>query len=183
VQVACERVELSFPEPPVLLDPRGGGVERPGDEPAPVDASVARSGEQAGAFQHLQVPRDRRQRDAKRRGQSGDRRGPLGEAYQDRPPRRVGERREDGVEPGGAPHRYPSPSAPTGDSDKPTTLTPLQILNLIVKYKDRPRRCQDGAVLDDLVAERGRWGGRRDTGPPALAGLAGAPEDRDGLDQ
>lgn len=57
--------------------------------------------DEAGVFQHSQVPRDRRGADSKRPRQLAHRRFPLRKAFEDSAPDRVGQGREGGVEAAG----------------------------------------------------------------------------------
>jgi hypothetical protein len=66
-----ERVELPLPIAAVAVEPKRGGEDRPGIEPAAADPAAALLRHQPGAHQHLDVARDRLQRNVKRRGELG----------------------------------------------------------------------------------------------------------------
>ena len=93
-----ERVEALFPKLPVLLNPLRGLTDRPGVDPATVDASGLAARHEPGLLEHAQVPRDRRERHAVRLGQLAGRSLPLRQAFQHAAPNRVGQRGEDGVQ-------------------------------------------------------------------------------------
>ncbi len=93
-EVSVERLEALFPESAIALDPSGGSLHRGGIETAAVHAAVHRAGEQARAFENAEVLGNRRERH--REGLREPTNGSLSEreAREDRPPRRVRERRE-----------------------------------------------------------------------------------------
>ena len=94
-----QSVEAPFPELAVARDPVGRFAHGCRHEAAVVNASVPVAREQARPFEHLQVLRDRGQRHHKRpRELAHGRLGRLGEAGEDRPPRRIRQGSEGCVE-------------------------------------------------------------------------------------
>src|SRR5580704_49001 len=104
LQVFVQPVEALFPEPAVMFDPIGGVLQWRRLEPARPPLRRAAARDQAGTLEHLQMLRDRRQADLERFGQFGNRRLARGEPRQDRPPRRIGERRQGRAERIGHPY-------------------------------------------------------------------------------
>src|SRR5580704_1791965 len=116
-KVLVELAEPLGPDPPVVLQPAHRRVQRvplqmtrpklrppaPRDEPAP--------------FQNLQVLRDSRQRQVKRRGQFVDRRVTRGQPSHYRPPRGVGQRGERSIQPALANRRSCRHATPTSPVD------------------------------------------------------------------
>jgi hypothetical protein len=99
VEQGVEALEPALPEPAVVFEPFGGFRERPCLEPPRPSLRVAAAGDQAGAFQHLEVLRDGGLAHREGLGQLRHRRIAGGKPREDGPPRGVGERRERGVEP------------------------------------------------------------------------------------
>src|SRR5215211_4804650 len=93
-QVRVEAVHLLLPGALARLHPCNRLVERLGVQPAGAPLRLAATHDQPGALEHLQVARDRGQAHRERLGELVDRRLALGQARQDRAPRRVGERTE-----------------------------------------------------------------------------------------
>src|ERR1051326_3429725 len=93
-EVVVEAVERLLPKLFVMLDPVGGLFERRRREVAAAPLRVAAAGDEAGALEHLQMLRDRWEAHVERRGDLRDRRLAGREVRQDRPPGRIGERRE-----------------------------------------------------------------------------------------
>jgi hypothetical protein len=69
-------------------------AERRADEPAAVETPVPAACDEARAFQHPQMRRDRGKRDAMGGSQFGHRGLASGEPRQDRPARRIGQGRK-----------------------------------------------------------------------------------------
>jgi len=76
----------------------GGFAERPRLEPAGPVLRGAAANDQPGTLQHLQVSGYRRETDREGLGELADRRFSVGEPGENRPPGRVGQRREGRVE-------------------------------------------------------------------------------------
>jgi hypothetical protein len=93
-----ELVELSFPELPVLVDPSGRIAERVRPEPAAPHPPVAADRGEAGAPEHLQVFRNRRERHVERPRQVADSRFTGGEPRQNGASGGIGEGGEGAVE-------------------------------------------------------------------------------------
>jgi hypothetical protein len=100
IEIALERVEPFFPEPPVALEPVGCLLERPRRERALDDPAFLPAREEPGALENSQVLHETRERHRRTARELADRRASRCEALDDRAARRIGERREDGVEPG-----------------------------------------------------------------------------------
>src|SRR5258707_8245638 len=114
-----ETVEALAPEAPLIGEPAGGVVECARAQPAAPVLTVANAADERGALEHLEMARDRRQRDGEGRGELVDRALALHQAREDRPPRRIGKRGEGPVEIGSRHH-----------------LTYL-LINIYVKYRTR----------------------------------------------
>src|SRR5262249_13091932 len=97
-QILVQTVETLLPEPPILLQPVAGVLERPGVEAAGPQLRLAAAGDQAGALQHLEVLGDGRQAHREGRGQLHDRDIAGSEAGKDRAPGGVGEGGEGSAE-------------------------------------------------------------------------------------
>ena len=83
-----------MPEATVRLEPVDRLLERRSLQPRRAKLRRAAPRDEAGALEHLQVLGHGLDADGERLGELVDRRLPLGEALQDRAPRRIGERRE-----------------------------------------------------------------------------------------
>src|SRR5437899_9571950 len=93
-QVFVEPIHAALPNLSVLLDPRRGLVEALGTESRGPELRRPVACDQAGAFEHLQVARDRGQADAERLGQLRHGGLSLGQPGQDGPAGGIGECRE-----------------------------------------------------------------------------------------
>jgi len=100
IEIPLERVEPFFPEPAVALEPVGCLLERPRRQRAFHYAAFLPSRQEPGALENSQVLHEARQRHRRAARELADRRASRREALDDRAARRIGERREDGVEPG-----------------------------------------------------------------------------------
>jgi len=100
IEIPLERVEPFLPEPAVALEPVGCLLERPRRERALDDPAFLPPREEPGALENSQVLHEPRQRHRRAARELADRRASRREALDDRAARRVGERREDGVESG-----------------------------------------------------------------------------------
>src|SRR6516225_7140394 len=92
-EIVVEAIKAVVPKMPVVLEPLGSVLERPGGNPAGPPLGLAAAPDQPGALQHLQVLRDRGKAHCEGFGELADRGLARGEACEDRAPRRVGERR------------------------------------------------------------------------------------------
>jgi hypothetical protein len=92
--VLLEAVEAVLPDRSVPVDPFDGAVERVVLQPAGPVLGFPPTTDQPGPLEDLLVFRDGLQALVERLGQFVDRRLAVGQAGQDRPTRRVGERRE-----------------------------------------------------------------------------------------
>jgi hypothetical protein len=97
-EISFERVELLLPIFAALFDPPNGVVHRARAQPAAVDPPFLLAVEQAGAFEHAQMPRDRRRGDVERGRQVSDGSLATGETLEDTAADRIGQRGKDGVE-------------------------------------------------------------------------------------
>src|SRR5713226_9780576 len=68
-----ETVEALVPETPLIGEPAGRLVERARAQPAAPMLTVANAADERGPLEHLEMARDRRQRDGERRGELVDR--------------------------------------------------------------------------------------------------------------
>src|SRR5436309_9444925 len=98
VEQRIEAPVVPFPQTAIAFQPLGSSPGPLGLEAARPPLRVAAARNQAGALQHLQVLGDRRLAHRERLGQLRDRRLTRRQAGEDRPPRGIGEGREDGVE-------------------------------------------------------------------------------------
>jgi hypothetical protein len=80
-----------------VLQPLRDAVQPAGDQGEVAHAAVLLVRDQSGVLEHRELLDDRRQRDVKRFRELGHRRRTLGEALSDGAPRRVCQRREDGI--------------------------------------------------------------------------------------
>ena len=87
-----------LPKRPVLLDPLHGIAHWPGDEPAAPHASFAPPHDEPCPLEHGEVFGDRRERHVERRRQLAECRLASGQPRHDGPPRRIGQRGEDGIQ-------------------------------------------------------------------------------------
>jgi hypothetical protein len=78
-------VELPLPEASVAGDPQGSVLHGSGNEAAPAEPAVFRSGEQSRVLEHSQVFRNCGERHVEWLGQLGDRRLSPRQAGEDRP--------------------------------------------------------------------------------------------------
>jgi len=101
-KVSFEGVELPLPKLSALLNPFDGIVHRPRAKPAAVDAPFFVTVEQARAFEHPQVARNRRRRHLKRSSQISDRSLAMRQPLENPAADRIGQRGEDGVERAGS---------------------------------------------------------------------------------
>ncbi len=97
-EVVVEAIETGFPDWPVLLGPVGDLGERSGIERARAVLRVASASDEAGAFEHLEVLRNRGQLHVEWLSKFVDARSTGGQASEDRTARRVGEGRERGAQ-------------------------------------------------------------------------------------
>jgi hypothetical protein len=93
--VTLEAIEAQLPDRAVLLEPCGDAAQRRALDPGRAQLCGSSTRDQAGALEHLQVPRDRLHAERERLGELVDRDLALiSEARQDRPARGIGKRRE-----------------------------------------------------------------------------------------
>src|SRR5260370_37771887 len=112
--VLVELVEPLLPDPPVLLDPADGRVQHRTLQVAGPELGATGPGDEPALLEHLQVLGDARKGHVERRGQLVHRGVPPGQASDDRPPGRVRQGREGGVELIlGHGHGRPPPHPPT----------------------------------------------------------------------
>src|SRR5690349_25080730 len=97
-KILVEAIEALGPETLVEGEPVGSALEGGGVEPAAAVLAVADPGNEGGLLQHLQMARDRGERDLERCGQLVDRALSLHEPQQNRPARRIGQGGEGEVE-------------------------------------------------------------------------------------
>lgn len=97
-KVARQRIELSFPERPVILEPAGGPPERGGHQAAKPDPSRLDGGDQPGALEDAEVLEEGGKRNVVRRREGGYRPLSLAEGAQHRAADRVGQGDEGVVE-------------------------------------------------------------------------------------
>src|SRR5262249_31640005 len=97
-KVILQAIEPLLPEPAVFLEPVFDALQRVELDPAWPPLRLAAARDQAGMFQHLEMPRDRRAADVERLGQLRNRGLAKRQPGQNRPPRRVGEGLERGAE-------------------------------------------------------------------------------------
>lgn len=95
LEVGIEAIEALRPHLAVLLEPVRGRCERSRFEPARTLLAFAAARDEPGSFEHLQVLRDRRARERKRFREVLDGSVAIRQTRKDRPPRRIGKRRED----------------------------------------------------------------------------------------
>src|SRR5438105_7285014 len=89
-----ETVETVFPKHAVALHPLRGLAQTVRLEPGRSPLGVAPARDQPGILEHFEVLRDRWKRHVERLRELRDRGFPGGETGEDRPPRRIGDRRE-----------------------------------------------------------------------------------------
>src|SRR5258708_1442861 len=82
-QMLGKPVEAVLPELPVEIDPLGRLAQLRRAQPAAPMLAVRDADEQVGLLEHLQMPRDGRQRNRERRGQLADRRFTGRQPYDD----------------------------------------------------------------------------------------------------
>jgi hypothetical protein len=104
VEQCIEAQEVALPEFGVALEPFVRGFERLGLEPAGAALRVAPARDEASALENLDVLGDRGLAHRERLGELGHGGLAGGEPRKDRPPRRIGERDEGGVEAVGGDH-------------------------------------------------------------------------------
>src|SRR6516165_5949896 len=97
-EIVVEAIKAVIPKMPVLLEPLGSVLERPGSNPAGPPLGLAAAPDQPGPLQHLQVLGDCWKAHCKGFGELADRGFAPGEACEDRAPRRIGERGVGGTE-------------------------------------------------------------------------------------
>ena len=90
-KVLFQEVEPLLPHLAMLFDPAGGSIESGSFEAARPVLGISTATDQSGPFEHLEVLRDRLQRDLERLGQFVDSCFSGGETSDNRPPGRVGE--------------------------------------------------------------------------------------------
>ena len=93
-----EGIELRFPETPVVIDPICRFAQWPRAQPANAPLRIDPPLNQPCALEHIQVARNRRQRDVERFGEIADGGVAAGKARQYRAARRIGKRSEDAIE-------------------------------------------------------------------------------------
>jgi hypothetical protein len=98
LQIRGELVELELPEAAVALDPVASLTQRCGDEMRPARAPLALHAGEASALEHAHVFGHGRQGHIETGRELADRLVASREPQQDRPPRRVGEPRENAIE-------------------------------------------------------------------------------------
>jgi hypothetical protein len=94
-----ECVQRSLPEFPVLIEPGVDRAEGLGVQDAPTNAPVHLPHDESRTREHLQVSRDRGERDGKWRRELGDGLGSTGKASEDSPAGRVAEGTKYEIEP------------------------------------------------------------------------------------
>jgi len=99
LQKRAQAIQPRVPEFLVALEPFERGFHRAGLELAGHDAADLFAFDEPRILENGQMLDDAGQRHADRRGQLADRALALTEPDQDRAPRRIGERAEDGIEP------------------------------------------------------------------------------------
>src|SRR6266851_8100685 len=97
-QIVIEPVKAVRPEPPVVRYPIGDVLEWRGGDPAGPPLRLTPARNQAGAFQHLEVPGNGGHAHGKGRSDLRDRGLAGGQAREDGPASRVGERGERGAQ-------------------------------------------------------------------------------------
>src|SRR4051812_8116773 len=97
-EVVVELVEALRPQAPVRLDPVDSGVQGMPLEVAGAELGLPTTGDQSRALEHLQVLGDPGQAQAERLRQLVDRGVTGREPRHDRPPGRIGQRSERGIE-------------------------------------------------------------------------------------
>ena len=97
--IGRERVQRSFPEFPILIEPGFDGAEGLGTEDAMVNTTVDVSDDEPRILEHLQVSGDGGKRDRERRGELRDGLGASSEAGEDASARRVPESTKYDIEP------------------------------------------------------------------------------------
>ena len=98
LEEACKRVKLRLPKLSILFDPFGRVPHRFGFETAAAEATVACAFHETGSLEHPEMFGDRGTRDLEWASELTDRSFTLRETREDRPPRRVGERRKGHIE-------------------------------------------------------------------------------------
>ncbi len=99
-EIACQGIELVFPETAVLLNPGGGLLHRRGGEAATMHAAVNLTREKAGGLEDAQMLRDSGEGDVEGLSQLGDGGFPEGQARKDSAAGGVGEGGEGGIQRG-----------------------------------------------------------------------------------
>ena len=99
LQKRAQPIQPRVPEFLVALEPFERGFHRTGLELAAHDPASLFAFDQTRILENGQMLDDSRQRHADRRGQLADRALAMPEPDQDRAPRRIGKRAEDGIEP------------------------------------------------------------------------------------
>src|SRR5262245_35591938 len=97
-QEVVEPGKALLPEGAVAPGPVGNVLDGFGGEAARAPLRLAAAGDEAGAFEDLEVTGNRRQADVERLRQGIDGRGAEAEAFEDGAPRGVGKGGEDGTE-------------------------------------------------------------------------------------
>src|SRR5208283_2212423 len=90
LEVGIEAIETAAPEAAVEIQPLRGARQRFASQAAATVLAVPLVQDQRGPLQHLEVPRDRGQRDLERFGEFADRQIPVREACEDRAAGRIG---------------------------------------------------------------------------------------------
>src|SRR5829696_9052964 len=98
LEVLVQAVEALLPEPPIMFDPLVHVLQRPRLELARPPLGLTTAGDQSGALEHLEVLRNPGKADFEGRRQFIDGSLSARESPEDRPPRRVGQRRERGTQ-------------------------------------------------------------------------------------
>jgi hypothetical protein len=93
-EIGIHPVERAFPETAIAAEPSIKLLQWFRLQPARTPLRLAPTADQACAFQNLEVARNGGEGNVERLGQLVDRCGPLRQSRQDRPPGRIGERRE-----------------------------------------------------------------------------------------
>jgi hypothetical protein len=160
-QVLPELVEALCPDLPVSLDPADGIVQRRCLEPAGPVLSVSAAGDQPGAFEHLQVFRNRLQAHLEWCGQIVHGSFSGGQASEDRSTGRVGKGGE-------------------GDAQLIVwhSYSTFQLFNCLVDYAETTRSCQGVRpmirVHDTPIGQHGVHGNEEPGTAPSQAAEAAA---------
>src|SRR3989475_10956454 len=97
-QVFIQSSKAVLPQDAVSREPSERRAQRSGVDLASVHAALRFDDEQAGIFEHVQMPRDGRQAHIVRLGELADDCVTAGQLFQNRPANRMGQRRKDGVQ-------------------------------------------------------------------------------------